>query len=846
MPADREHDGATQGHHVTHPTAGPSSAGAPAPPKPKPPRTIHRSANQLQRNHACLECRRRRIKCDAGRPHCGSCVRSYNFQQRTRGVAEMECVYEDEAEEGDGTDEIGRLEAKIAQLERQLNAESVTEPSAQPMPASSFDDWPTDLGVGEDNSGAAGVRFTAEPASLLDFGGDIHLGGDGSDGALGGSMDGFAFGQPEFPAVADRPEFPGVATVETVTTAMYGASMEAVPEPIEWEPVAPTGAVDMGDPTYGLGPGGGADGESGKLGGEFLDLIWPGWPPRLPTPGDVTTFFTTVPSVSRILHRQTFLARLRLPPTHADWPHLALLHAICACSARYTAAVYTLPPDETVRRAHDETAGRRARARGVTADDAAAAHVCFSDRHAAYAELETRLAECSGRRWVEIAQAQVLLAHWCQQQARWVDGWQLIGRSSRLVAPLGILSERTYRGRLLTAVVPPPTEPWDREERRRLMTYIMIGDSIVSASSGWSNAIQLDELMAHLPGSTEDFEQGFSIRENPQSWVSPDLYSSHPVVDSFVLMAKGIFLLARITKFVRRMHVLDDVNDVRSTDAFRRLDQDIVTYNLAFPAALRDPLKQLHGFKKGVDADLISAHAVSHVAAIALHEKYADLADRADASTMRLLAEARAVLGIIYLLSNTSIDFAQVLHPINSCAYFFAGARTFVLFYGHALRTGDFAQAASLLSDINMFQLAFSTLGNRFPIGIRHHGMLAQMLDALHDDLQHAPAAPHPSGLAVVASYDSPVSDGAAPSKGAPAPSFAKQVTEQAAFGAAHPQHPETVLYASRVADAMSFADVMDVRRGFQSRGEGGTPNSGETGSASGISPAQARSVSAG
>ena len=29
----------------------------------------------------------------------------------------------------------------------------------------------------------------------------------------------------------------------------------------------------------------GLDAEAGKLGGVLMDLIWPGWPPRLPTPG---------------------------------------------------------------------------------------------------------------------------------------------------------------------------------------------------------------------------------------------------------------------------------------------------------------------------------------------------------------------------------------------------------------------------------------------------------------------------------------------------------------------------------------------------------------------------------
>jgi len=40
------------------------------------------------------------------------------------------------------------------------------------------------------------------------------------------------------------------------------------------------------EPTFGSGmmPGEGMDGEAGKLGGVLMDLIWPGWPPRLPTP----------------------------------------------------------------------------------------------------------------------------------------------------------------------------------------------------------------------------------------------------------------------------------------------------------------------------------------------------------------------------------------------------------------------------------------------------------------------------------------------------------------------------------------------------------------------------------
>lgn len=79
----------------------------------RPPRKLNRSANQLHRNQACLPCRRRRIKCDAGRPHCSSCVRSYRFLARTqpnpdRDSKGVQCVYEDS---GEGEDDNGDLVA---------------------------------------------------------------------------------------------------------------------------------------------------------------------------------------------------------------------------------------------------------------------------------------------------------------------------------------------------------------------------------------------------------------------------------------------------------------------------------------------------------------------------------------------------------------------------------------------------------------------------------------------------------------------------------------------------------------------------------------------------------------
>lgn len=48
-----------------------------------------------------------------------------------------------------------------------------------------------------------------------------------------------------------------------------------------------------------------------------------------------------MPNIPRLLHRARFFSRLALPPTHANFPHPSLIHAICAAAAAWCApAVY--------------------------------------------------------------------------------------------------------------------------------------------------------------------------------------------------------------------------------------------------------------------------------------------------------------------------------------------------------------------------------------------------------------------------------------------------------------------------------------------------------------------------
>ena len=97
------------------------------------------------------------------------------------------------------------------------------------------------------------------------------------------------------------------------------------------------------------------------------DLFWPSWPARLPTPEllqhlydvpiypsgspelivflvySVDVFFSCLPHATRVVHKESFLQALSLPPTAGGFPETSILHAICAVASLFTSAV-SAPP----------------------------------------------------------------------------------------------------------------------------------------------------------------------------------------------------------------------------------------------------------------------------------------------------------------------------------------------------------------------------------------------------------------------------------------------------------------------------------------------------------------------
>ncbi|KAG8727106.1 hypothetical protein FRC12_022802 [Ceratobasidium sp. 428] len=76
-------------------------------------------------------------------------------------------------------------------------------------------------------------------------------------------------------------------------------------------------------------------------------LVWAEWPPRLPPPDLlnhlVEVFFNCHPHAHYLLHRPTFMVSLTLPPRSPKFPHISLLHAICAYASVFSYLVDSPP-----------------------------------------------------------------------------------------------------------------------------------------------------------------------------------------------------------------------------------------------------------------------------------------------------------------------------------------------------------------------------------------------------------------------------------------------------------------------------------------------------------------------
>lgn len=264
---------------------------------------------------------------------------------------------------------------------------------------------------------------------------------------------------------------------------------------------------------------------------------------------------------------------MTLSPSHYNFPNEAILHAICAASARYTARVQTSDPCgepwKCTSKYHEHPA--------LDPD--------FGTRHSLFAKRVIDRNLAAGHCMYESAQALAILSFHYHSHARWVEGWVGIGMLGRIIVPLGLMNDSSIvkpGGAPKQSLMEPARDDIEREERRALLWTALIYDVQTSAASGWAGGIQIDEITSQLPAGLASIESGFAIPENDQTARSPDLFTRHPVLDGFLMHVKAHILLHRVGKFCRlwktRGSSASGCLEGRDSKEFKELDGMIGTF----------------------------------------------------------------------------------------------------------------------------------------------------------------------------------------------------------------------------------------------------------------------------
>jgi len=235
----------------------------------------------------------------------------------------------------------------------------------------------------------------------------------------------------------------------------------------------------------------------------LLDLFWPGWPPNLPQPHVVNelvdSFFNLVPNMPRLLNRARLLARLALPPTHSNFPHPALLHAICASASAWCDPKVYMDPISTEYSGMMPGAGIHAQGhyfanmnkwQGQVNDGA---NTSFATQQAFYGKEAVQEGLNTGNRLFDVVRAMIIFSRVFIDDTRWVvphesgseakseyrmlECWAYSGLVARMILPLG-LNVRSAELSLKSVMLPPPADALEREERRITVWMAFYHDTV--------------------------------------------------------------------------------------------------------------------------------------------------------------------------------------------------------------------------------------------------------------------------------------------------------------------------------------------------------------------------------
>ncbi|PAV22369.1 hypothetical protein PNOK_0232600 [Pyrrhoderma noxium] len=472
-------------------------------------------------------------------------------------------------------------------------------------------------------------------------------------------------------------------------------------------------------------------------------VLWPNWPHNLP-PVEllqhlVEVFFAFHPHAGKLFHPPTFLTKLSLPPGHIDFPHIGILHAICAVGSFYTAAVAPPPLPNFAETPADDLFQNAYKRRKALPDS-------FGEIHAKFAVTAIEESTSLGERLFECQQALTVLTMFYHGHAKWADMFLTTGKAMRYLIPLGLNMCPPFhsisKSLRAPSIIPPARSVVEDETRRNTFWLAYATERLYSSGNGWAMSLDDQDISQLLPVRADQFQQGALIHPHDRQWAhSPNMLLNHPPeqTDSWVLYIKSAILMSRVKTFNLRFRALNyagDPNmvspitvhnaehsssaqyiDPRETYGFKQIDFVVQSFVPSFPRGLRDVTRD-----GNVDIHLLLAILSPNIAQILLHDPHVDIKRKGCISAARILEAARAVLDQLYNIWATSFDLTLL---DNFCCFaFFMCGRVLTRFLQEARTIGDHTQAITYRSELEYIRIALAKIGLRLPLAYRYAKML--------------------------------------------------------------------------------------------------------------------------
>ncbi|AFR98322.1 hypothetical protein C343_06299 [Cryptococcus neoformans C23] len=678
----------------------------------------------LKRNHACRQCKKRKTKCDGAHPVCSPCLRSHAHAARSANrngtsVPVLVCTWADGEGGENGSPPI---QEPIQRLSRPGSASGVKRPAVSQGSRPTRDEENeilrqriADLEAKLVDLSSATRQLESEPTvSGLSIP-ETHLPPQRSDNIVDNwitevghiiryDLNRFGtFGNKETPSskspqpsdpspnASSRSNGGGIGTTQSWESSGSGAriNIDTIPK----------------------------DGFSSSFGLDDLFVIPANWPRGLPSPflleHLVETFFNHVPQTPRMLHRPTLLARIKLPPTSDNFPFPGLLHAICATASSHTAWVNNLSPHQI------EAAVQK---HVITGMDLTS----IEDFGLAQAEMANRSVDLVASACVmgggdlifQVTQTCVLLSdiYFCKGFP--LKGWLLGGQPARLINTLQ-LSDRNPRKSYKEPLLSRPRSSREREERLATLWMAFINDSGFACNSTWVPSMSIADIKCSLPTTAQEWSKLDDMLDNPQNPESEDLFTSHPMADSFVLVIKSTILLSEVAQWLRnwsqRTAVPGDELAGPETESFKTVVRHIEDFISTTPSALKNVFKLMDSANSGgFNVNLLALHIFPNIALALMFEPFIEW--KPSDQCLKVTQQAyEAILGVLHLIPS-NLDVTMIFTPLIACSLYTVG-RIVADYVKYAMKSQQYSLAARYRADLSTIQNLLERYGQRHSLG---------------------------------------------------------------------------------------------------------------------------------